>query len=177
MEITVEEAARRLGIHPFEVVRHFTTHRQALPGFILQDEMIPTLMGWAGIENWWEEEDAVSSNGQENGETGRPEDKHLPRSDENPRRMVVRWIPFKLLHKGKIGASHTRIDNAWRGLSGDLKGFGKEVVDLMKRDGILLSKPTVNGEHIFLNPDRLENIQSLISWENPPKAYLDLVGE
>ena len=76
-----------------------------------------------------------------------------------------------------MGASHTRIDNAWRGLSGDMKGFGKNVVDRMKRDGILLTKPTVNGEHIFLNPERLEDIQRLIDWADPPRAYRQLVGE
>jgi len=167
VRITVEEAARRLGIHPFEIVRHLTIHRQATPGFQIDVDLLPTLMAWAGIEDWWTE--ATDS--------AEATDEPAPRHDPNPRRRVVRWIPFKLLQLGKIGASHTRIDNAWRGLSGDLKGFGKRVVDRMKRDGLLLSKPTVNGEHIFLNPGRLEDVQALIDWEDPPAVYREMVGE
>jgi len=167
MKITVEEAARRLGVHPFEIVRHLTIHRQAIPGFQIEADLLPTIMAWAGIEDWWAEE----------AESAATADEPTPRHDPNPRRRVVRGIPFKLLALGKVGASHTRIDNAWRGLSGDLKGFGKTVVDRMKRDGLLLSKPTVNGEHIFLNPARLEDIQALIDWEDPPAAYRELVQE
>ena len=178
MRISVEEVARRLGIHPFEVVRHLTTHRQSMPGFTVESDMVSTVMGWAGLENWWEDDpsDAISS-ARGDLSTSRGVDASSPRHDPHIRRRVVRWIPYKLLQKGKVGASHTRIDNAWRGLSGDMKGFGKNVVDRMKRDGILLTKPTVNGEHIFLNPERLEDIQRLIDWADPPRAYRQLVGE
>ena len=63
MRISVEEVARRLGIHPFEVVRHLTTHRQSMPGFTVESDMVSTVMGWAGLENWWEDDpsDAISS--------------------------------------------------------------------------------------------------------------------
>jgi hypothetical protein len=170
MRISVEEAARRLGIHPFEVVRHLARHRQSFDGFEIEADLLPTLTGWAGLEDWWDEEPPPAPAGP--GST-------VPavREDPHPRRMIARWIPFKLRQKGKVGASHTRIDNAWRGLPGDLRGFGKQVVEQMKREGLLRSKPTVNGEHIFLVPERLDDVQRLIDWNDPPRAFRLLVGE
>jgi hypothetical protein len=64
-------------------------------------------------------------------------------------------IKGKILHKlsrlGKFNHSHTAFDNLQKGfpldVRGRVKGMGKE----LKKEGILMSKPTSYGEEVSIN--------------------------
>jgi hypothetical protein len=64
-------------------------------------------------------------------------------------------IKGKVLHKlsrlGKFEHSHTSIDNLPKGFPTDLRGRVKDMVKKLKKEGILLSKPTSYGEEISIN--------------------------
>lgn len=75
-------------------------------------------------------------------------------------------IKGKVLHKltrlGKFEHSHTSIDNMQKGFPSDLRGRVKDLVKELKRERILLSKPTSYGEEISINIEMKEKIMYYI---------------
>ncbi|PIN90312.1 hypothetical protein COU60_01830 [Candidatus Pacearchaeota archaeon CG10_big_fil_rev_8_21_14_0_10_34_76] len=71
-------------------------------------------------------------------------------------------IKGKILHKltrmGKFEHSHTSIDNLPKGFPKDLRGKVKETIKELKKESILLSKPTSYGEEVSLNVQMKERI-------------------
>ena len=71
-------------------------------------------------------------------------------------------IKGKILHKltrmGKFEHSHTSIDNLPKGFPSDIKGRVKDLVKELKKEKILLSKPTSYGEEVSINVDMKEKV-------------------
>ena len=71
-------------------------------------------------------------------------------------------IKGKILHKmtrmGKFGHSHTSIDNMPKGFPIDIRGRVKDMAKELKKEGILLSKPTSYGEEVSINSHQKEKI-------------------
>lgn len=57
----------------------------------------------------------------------------------------------KLTRMGKFEHSHTSIDNLPKGFPIDMRGRVKEMVKELKKEGVLLSKPTSYGEEVSIN--------------------------
>jgi hypothetical protein len=85
--------------------------------------------------------------------------------DPNPRRRVLRQMLRKLYKKGKIGASHTHEDNVYRGIPDHEKGFAKEAMALLYREGYLLPKPTATDPHVSLSPELTGDVRAIIAGE------------
>ena len=75
-------------------------------------------------------------------------------------------IKGKILHKltrlGKFKHSHTSLDNMPRGFPKDIAGRVKTMVDELKKEGILFTKPTSYGEEMSLNLDKKDRIMYYI---------------
>ena len=75
-------------------------------------------------------------------------------------------VKGKVLHKltrmGKFEHSHTSIDNLPKGFPSDLKGRVKDLVKELKKEKILISKPTNYGEEISINVEMKEKIMHYI---------------
>jgi predicted ribosome quality control (RQC) complex YloA/Tae2 family protein len=116
--------------------------------------------------------DEASPPGEDaSGAAAEPEEEPAPpggqpiSADANPHRRVLRQILKKLYKKGKIGASHTHTDNAYRGVPDHEKGIAKEAMDLLAREDFLRVKPTATDPHVSLNPDHTAEIRALIGGE------------
>ncbi|MAE50078.1 hypothetical protein CMI48_04610 [Candidatus Pacearchaeota archaeon] len=76
-------------------------------------------------------------------------------------------IKGKILHKltrlGKFHHSHTSIDNTQKGFPKDLQGRAKQAAKELKKEGILLSKPTSYGEEVSINTAKKEQIMRYIN--------------
>lgn len=76
-------------------------------------------------------------------------------------------IKGKILHKltrlGKFAHSHTSIDNLSKGFPKEVRGRVKDMSKELKKEGILLSKPTNYGEEISINPQVKEKIMHYIN--------------
>ena len=75
-------------------------------------------------------------------------------------------IKGKILHKltrmGKFQHSHTSIDNLPKGFPSDIRGKVKDLVKELKKEGILISKPTSYGEEVSINVEMKEKIMYYI---------------
>ena len=75
-------------------------------------------------------------------------------------------IKGKILHKltrmGKFEHSHTSVDNMQKGFPSDLRGRVKNNVKELKKEKILLSKPTSYGEEVSINVEMKEKVMDYI---------------
>ena len=80
--------------------------------------------------------------------------------------MNTNQIKGKILHKlsrkGKFQASHTSIDNLPKGFPKEMRGIVKEVVKEMKKEQLLLTKPTHYGEEVSINLNKMDEVLRLI---------------
>ncbi|MEK6928760.1 MAG: hypothetical protein AABW65_02270 [Nanoarchaeota archaeon] len=76
-------------------------------------------------------------------------------------------IKGKILHKmtrmGKFHHSHTPIDNLQKGFPPEIRGRVKYMAKELKKEGILLSKPTSYGEEVSINSSHREKIMYYIN--------------
>ena len=76
-------------------------------------------------------------------------------------------IKGKILHKltrlGKFKHAHTSIDNLPKGFPKDLGGQVKKMIGELKKERLLLSKPTSYGEEVSINPQFKERIMYYIN--------------
>ncbi len=76
-------------------------------------------------------------------------------------------IKGKILHKmtrmGKFHHSHTSIDNLPKGFPVEVRGRVKDMSKELKKEGILLSKPTSYGEEVSINSMFKDKILSYIN--------------
>ena len=71
-------------------------------------------------------------------------------------------ILYNLRRKKVIGGVHTPFDTLRRGFPSHLgKDIKKNAKDLIKQ-GLILTKPTNQGLHVFLNKDKLKEIEEFI---------------
>lgn len=60
-------------------------------------------------------------------------------------------ILHKLIRAGKFEHSHTAIENLQKGFPKDLIGRVKDTITDLKKEGILITKPTNYGEQVSIN--------------------------
>jgi hypothetical protein len=76
-------------------------------------------------------------------------------------------IKGKILHKltrmGKFIHSHTAVENLQKGFPSDLRGKAKEMIKELRKEGILIIKPTSYGEQVSINLEMNEKIIYYIS--------------
>ena len=71
-------------------------------------------------------------------------------------------ILHKLTRKGKFKHSHTSIDNLPKGFPKHLCGRVKSLIKELKKEGILLRKPTNYGEQVSINLDKKDKVMYYI---------------
>ena len=69
---------------------------------------------------------------------------------------------FKLIRKRKWGESHIPLDKVKRLAPGHLRGEAGEIILKLKKENLILSKPTHYGEEISLNPKEAETIYQIV---------------
>jgi hypothetical protein len=94
--VGLSDAARELGVDPFEVVRLMIAVGMDMKTLTLRGDDVETIRAEAGIEFWWA-------------------DSMLP-EDDNPLRAAVRGALGELRSREFVGNATTRLDNLWRGL-------------------------------------------------------------
>lgn len=71
-------------------------------------------------------------------------------------------ILHKLSRKRKWGHSHTSFDNISKGFPPHLKGKLKELAESLRKEGLVLSKPTSYGLEVSSNPAKGQEIKERI---------------
>lgn len=81
-------------------------------------------------------------------------------------------ILFKLIRKRKWGESHIPLDKVKRLVPSHLRGDAGGIIQQLKKENLILSKPTHYGEEVSLNPKEAEAIHQIIKkYFEVPKFY------
>lgn len=130
--VGLSDAARELGVDPFEVVRLMVATGMDAESLTLRSEDVAAIRKSAGIEWWWS-------------------DTMLP-EDENLLRAAVRGALDGLLSRGLIGATTTRLDNLWRGLEVMQQVAIEQAVMVLLEEGKLTTVASPHGVQVSIAP-------------------------
>jgi hypothetical protein len=154
--ISIERAARRLGLSPFEVARALGARSLWDPSGVVAPGALATLRLLSGRVAQRSHAENSDASAHELA-AGDPLE-----NDPDPGRRALRIVLRRLVRLGKIGASHTRVDNALRGAPPHLRGNVKHAVDALITLGVFRSKPTLNGLHISIEPQRIREVDQFV---------------
>jgi hypothetical protein len=150
----ISDAAKQLGIEPFEVVRLLVVANAVPEDLRLSDQHIAKLRQTGGIEFWWKNEPAPTG--------------------DNARRAQVCAAIGKLLEKKVVGGRSTRVDNLWRGLSPDAKQLVEEAVEVLIESGHLASYNSPRGPQLSVPVEAVPVLQEISSGGVAPTKLADL---
>lgn len=124
--LRLDEAARWLELHPFDLVRLLALHDQLAPDLRLDGDDVETVRRLGGLETWWE-------------------DAPKPEPGESPARSLLRALVAKILVRSLVEPNATRADNLFRGLGPDAQLLLRRAVNLLIRERYLVSRMSAEG--------------------------------
>lgn len=150
--MSLSDAARHLGVDPFEVVRLLVAAGgEAGAGhgwptsLHLSHEQAEALRASAGIEHWWQ--DAP------------------PPADDNPLRSAVLGAVQQLVSRGLVGERTTRLDNLWRGLGYEQQVAIEQAVMVLLEEAKLVTAASPRGVQVSIAPGAEKELEQLASGE------------
>lgn len=139
--MSVEQVARWLELHPFEIVRILVADGSLPSDLRLDAGSVERVRVAGGLETWW---DAAPA----------------PEGNEPAHRALVRALLGKLVAKGHGEANPVRADNLFRGLDADSQRALRRSVNALIRGGILTSAMSATGLTIALASGRDAELQA-----------------
>lgn len=154
----VSDAARRLGVDLFEVVRLLVASGDVPEHLELTPERVEELRTLGGIDApWWPAFE-------------------LP-EDEHPLRQRVRGALQLLLDRGHVGDSLTRMDNVWRGLPDDDQAFLQAALTSLGEDGLLAVVATPVGVKVAIPSEHVEVVRQIAAGHHDTPGLTSLYQE
>lgn len=83
--------------------------------------------------------------------------------------FIKRFILRKLISLGKVGGSHTAVLNLSKGLPNHIRSNKegqkaiKQAIKELINNGILLSKPSTDEQHVSINPRKIKEIKEFLN--------------
>ena len=151
------DAARDLGVDPFEVVRLLVIAEAVPDRMALTADHIEKARETGGIEEWYGDGD------------GLPE-------DDNAKRRVIRGALGKMVDGGYVGETTTRMDNVWRGIDADGQLVLQQMVSQLVSEGHLLTAASQKGVQISLNPESMDVVTKVVEGKKAPVDLSPLAG-
>lgn len=125
-KMTVDQAARWLEVHPFEVVRLLVSDEQ-LPGDLrLEPFHVERVRVRGGLETWWEE---VPESG----------------AGEPRARTLARALMAAMIERDLVDPRTTRADNLFRGLDAESQVVLRRAVNALIKEQHLVSRMAAEG--------------------------------
>ncbi|MFZ5476494.1 MAG: hypothetical protein ACOZNI_06915 [Myxococcota bacterium] len=149
--MTVDEVARWLELHPFEVVRILACAGQLPEDLRLEAEDVENVRRLGGLETWWDEAPA-------------------PERGESPARALLRALVQKLLAQDLVEPRATRADNLFRGLAPEAQVALRKAVNLLIRERYLVSRMMPSGLAISVRTGAVEDLRAYASHGTGPLA-------
>jgi len=141
----LSDAARSLGVDPFEVVRLMVAFEKLHERLLLKHDDVDALREAAGIEDWWRE-------------TKLPE-------DTNRLRAAVRGALHQLVSRRLIGEVTTRLDNLWRALALDQQVAIEQAVMMLLEEEKLLTAASPRGVQVSIAPGAEGELDAIANGE------------
>ncbi|MBS3062903.1 MAG: hypothetical protein J4203_03450 [Candidatus Diapherotrites archaeon] len=76
--------------------------------------------------------------------------------------VIMAEVLYNLHRRHKYGGSHAAYEHVARGFKSHLRGKAMEAADELIHMGLVFKKPTNYGLQVSLNPERAQEIKSII---------------
>lgn len=154
-KLRVVDIARKLGIHPFDVVRILTVKDALHPRLRFDSADLEKVRSQGGIETWWGpdrkiEEDTIRARG------------------------LMRSIVREMVRRRLVGDRTTRVDNVYRGLEPDDESIARKALNLLIQEHLIRTLPTAMGNHICIVPEQLPVMEALADGRAMPAGLAAL---
>jgi hypothetical protein len=139
-KMSIDQAARWLELHPFEVLR-LLVNDDALPRDLgLDPSHVERVRVRGGLESWWE---------------GAPD----PVPSEPRARTLARALITRMLDRDMVDPNATRADNLFRGLDGDSQVVLRRAVNLLIKEQYLATRMATEGLMVALHPGAVRQLR------------------
>ena len=147
--MSIADAARRLEIHPFELVRLLVAEGHGLPDDLrLGPEDLDRARQRGGLEHWWDTPPMAF-----------PEEPHV--------RALVRAVVRRMMDRDLVDPHATRADNLFRGLDSSTQGQLRKAVNLLIREQLLTSRMDAVGLMVALHPAAMGQLGAVAAGRSP----------
>ena len=154
---TLVQAARKLGVNPFELVRLSVALDEPSADLRFTADSVERLREKAGIESLWQSNSLPSAS--------------------NPIEAAVRGAMQLLLDKNMVGTNTMRLDNLSRGLTTPQQEAIDEATALLAEGGSVLLMSAPAGLQVSIAPGREGAVRSLADGSQVPPAVRALWTE
>ncbi|MSQ00599.1 MAG: hypothetical protein EXR71_01740 [Myxococcales bacterium] len=139
--MSVEQVAKWLELHPFEIIRVLVADGTLPSDLRLDAAAVERVRVTGGLETWW---------------NGAP----TPQGNETLARALVRGLMGLLLEKGYVEPNHVRADNLFRGLDADQQRALRRSVNALIRGGVFTSAMSSTGLTVAVATSREADARS-----------------
>ncbi len=139
--MSVEQVAKWLELHPFEIVRILVADGTLPSDLKLDANNVERVRVAGGLETWWE---------------GPP----APGAGEAPERALVRAMLRRMLEKGNVEPKVVRADNLFRGLDVENQRVLRRAVNALIREGVLASSMSAMGLTVAVSAGREPDVRA-----------------
>lgn len=149
----VDQAARWLELHPFEVVRILAVAGELPADLRVDGALAERVAELGGVQAWWT----------------RPP---MPEDGETPATALLRALCGHLLAHAVVEPAWTRADNLFRGLDADVQPLLRRAVNGLIRDGWLAARMAASGLVVTVRLERVDALRAFAAQGDGPLAAL-----
>ncbi len=124
--MSLDQVAKWLELHPFEVVRILVADGTLPPDLRLDSADVERVRARGQLETWWEKPPTAEEG-------------------ESPDRALVRALLRELVSRGLVEPQAARADNLFRGLDADQQRLLRRAVNALIKEGCLYSQMSALG--------------------------------
>jgi hypothetical protein len=151
--MSVEQVAKWLELHPFEIVRILVADGSLPSDLRLDAANVERVRLAGGLETWWE---------------GPP----AGLQDPNPAQGLMRALLSRVIEKGYVEPKAVRADNLFRGLDAEHQRGLRRAVNALIREGVLVSSMSATGLTLAVASARLADVRQFAGEGKGPVAQL-----
>ena len=151
--MSVEQVAKWLELHPFEIVRILVADGSLPSDLRLDAANVERIRAAGGLETWWEGPPAAVA-GQTSAQT------------------IIRLLLAKVLEKDYVEPRSVRADNLFRGLADEHQRGLRRAVNALIREGVLVSSMSATGLTLGIAAARLAEVRQFATSGAGPVAHL-----
>lgn len=139
--LSVEQVARWLELHPFEIIRILVADGSLTSDLKLDSNNVERIRLAGGLETWWE---------------GPP----TPQAGETLARALVRTLCAEVIAHGGVEPTYLRADNLFRGLEPQHQATLQRAVNALIKEGVLNCTMSATGKTISVVAARAADVRT-----------------
>ena len=138
--MSIEQVARWLEVHPFEIVRILVADGSLPSDLRLDAANAERVRVAGGLETWWDGPPVASPG-------------------EHPERTLVRALLHQMVERGCVTPKFARADNLFRGLDADHQRVLRRAVNALIKNAVVHSAMSATGLTLALDATKLAQVR------------------